>query len=103
MYLRIYLLHAIGCFIATLPIIVIMSMVKSGCWISVVFAEIYSFAGLVVASSQYRTVYPVTAVFGFSGASTTTITEFITCCLSMLLLLSVTCTIIKLENKIRRN
>lgn len=101
--LKIYLLHAIGCFIATLPIIVVMPMIKNGCWISVVFAEVYSFAGLAVASSKYRTIYPITAAFGFSGANTSTVTEFITCCLSMLLSLSVACTILKLENKLRRN
>lgn len=102
MYLKIYLLHAIGCFIATIPIIVITPIVKNGCWISVVFAEIYSFAGLVVASSQFRTIYPVTAAFGFSGANNTTITEFITCCFSMLLSAVIALIIIKIEKRIRR-
>lgn len=102
MYLKIYLVHAIGCFIATLPIIVIMSMVKNGCWISVIFAEIYSFSGLVVASSKYRMIYPVTAVFGFSGANDTAITEFITCCFSMILSVIISLTIIKLGKSIRR-
>lgn len=101
-YLKIYLLHAIGCFIATLPIIVIMSMVKNGCWISVIFAEIYSFSGLVVASSLFRTIYPVTAAFGFSGANKTTITEFITCCFSMSLSVAIAWIIIKIEKSIRR-
>ncbi len=100
MFLKIYLLHAIGCFIASLPIIVIMSMIKNGCWISVVFAEIYSFAGLVVASSQFRTIYPVNAAFGFSGANNTTITEFITCCFSLLLSVVLAWLIIKIEKNI---
>lgn len=102
MYLKIYLFHAIGCFIATLPIIAIMSMFKNGCWISAVFAEIYSFAGLVVASSKFRTIYPVTAAFGFSGADNTTITEFITCCFCMLFSAIIALTIIKLDKNIRR-
>ena len=102
MYLKVYLLHAIGCFIATLPIIVVMPIIKNGCWISVVFAEIYSFAGLIVASSKYFAIYPITAAFGFSGANNTTITEFITCCFSMLLSVIIALTIIKLEKSIRR-
>lgn len=100
-YFKIYLLQAIGCFIATLPIIVVMPIIKNGCWISVVFAEIYSFAGLVVGSSKYRTIYPITAVFGFSGANETTMNEFITCCFSMLLSVVFAWIIIKIEKNIR--
>jgi bacitracin transport system permease protein len=101
MYLKIYLLHAIGCFIATLPIIVIVPMIKNGCWISVIFAEIYSFSGLVIAGSKYRSFYPITAAFGFSGATATTAIEFLTCCLSMLFSIILAWIIIKFKKSIR--
>jgi bacitracin transport system permease protein len=67
--LKVFLLQGAGCFAAALPMIALMSMVKSGYWISALFAEIYSFAGLIAASSRFRNIYPVSAVFGFSGAS----------------------------------
>lgn len=102
LYFKIYLLHAIGCFIATLPIIVTMPIISNGCWISVVFAETYSFAGLIVACTRYRTLYPITAVFGFSGASDTTIAEFITCCFCLFLSVVSTLIIIKIRKRNRR-
>lgn len=101
-YLKIYLLHAISCFIATLPIIVVMPMFKNGFWLSVVFAEIYSFAGLVVAGSHFRMIYPVTAAFGFSGANNTTKCEFVVCCFSLLISAVIALIILKIERGIRR-
>lgn len=101
-YLKIYLLQGIGCFIVSLPIIVFMPMIKDGFWISVVFAEIYSFSGLIVASSKYRTFYPVTAVFGFSGANPTTNSEFILCSFSMMISIIVALIIIKAGKNMRR-
>ena len=41
---------------------------KKGYWLALVFAEIYSFAGLFASmSEQLKTVYPITAVFNISG------------------------------------
>ena len=41
---------------------------KKGYWLALVFAEIYSFAGLFASmSQQLKTVYPMTAVFNISG------------------------------------
>ncbi len=41
---------------------------KRGYWLALVFAEIYSFAGLFASmSGTLKTVYPITAVFQISG------------------------------------
>ena len=41
---------------------------KKGYWLALVFAEIYSFAGLFASmSDQLKMVYPMTAVFNISG------------------------------------
>ena len=54
--LKIYFLDGVGVFFAISPII------------ALVFAEIYSFAGLFASmSQQLKTVYPMTAVFNISG------------------------------------
>ena len=49
---------------------------KKGYWLALVFAEIYSFAGLFASmSSQLKTVYPMTAVFNISGYYDASITQ----------------------------
>jgi hypothetical protein len=94
--LKIFLLQGIGCFAASLPIIVFMAMMKNGYWLSAIFAEIFSFAGLIAASSNYRNIYPVSAVLGFSGANPTSSSEYFLCCLSLGGSILVTIVILKL-------
>ena len=66
--LNTYLLDGIGVFFSISPIIALVSLMKKGYWLALVFAEIYSFAGLFASmSSQLKTVYPMTAVFNISG------------------------------------
>ena len=66
--LKTYLLDGIGVFFAISPIIALVARMKKGYWLALVFAEIYSFAGLFASmSSQLKTVYPMTAVFNISG------------------------------------
>ena len=58
----------IGVFFAISPIIALVARMKKGYWLALVFAEIYSFAGLFASmSGQLKTVYPMTAVFNISG------------------------------------
>lgn len=67
-YLKEYLLDGLGIFLAISPIIALVSRMKNGYWLALVFTEIYSFAGLLAGmSSTLRTFYPITAVFNFSG------------------------------------
>ena len=55
-------------FFAISPIIALVARMKKGYWLALVFAEIYSFAGLFASmSEQLKTVYPMTAVFNISG------------------------------------
>ena len=55
-------------FFAISPIIALVSRMKKGYWLALVFAEIYSFAGLFASmSNTLKTVYPMTAVFNLSG------------------------------------
>lgn len=97
--LKNYILQGIGCFIAVLPIISLMTTIKNGNWLSVIFAELYSFTGLIASSSKYRYIYPISAVFGFSGASKAEITEYIVCCVSLLASVLITWIILKLTQK----
>lgn len=82
--LKKYLLQAIGCFAAVLPIIIRTTRMKNGYLLSVLFAEIYAFTGLIAASSKYRNVYPISAVLGFSGVEPTTGSGYLICCSSLL-------------------
>ena len=66
--LKIYFLDGVGVFFAISPIIALVARMKKGYWLALVFAEIYSFAGLFASmSQQLKTVYPMTAVFNISG------------------------------------
>lgn len=66
--LKIYLLDGVGVFFAISPIIALVARMKKGYWLALVFAEIYSFAGLFASmSNQLKTIYPMTAVFNISG------------------------------------
>ena len=64
--LKTYLLDGIGVFFAISPIIALVARMKKGYWLALVFAEIYSFAGLFASmSGQLKTVYPMTARFQY--------------------------------------
>lgn len=66
--LKTYFLDGVGVFFAISPIIALVSRMKKGYWLALVFAEIYSFAGLFASmSNTLKTVYPMTAVFNLSG------------------------------------
>ena len=66
--LKTYLLDGMGVFLAISPIIALVARMKKGYWLSLVFAEIYSFAGLFASMAEpFKTVYPITAVFKLSG------------------------------------
>lgn len=66
--LKTYLLDGIGIFLAISPIIALVARMKKGYWLALVFAEIYSFAGLFASMTEpLKTVYPITAVFKLSG------------------------------------
>lgn len=58
----IYFVNGLGIFFAISPIIAVVVRIKKGYWVALVFAEIYSFAGLFLT-----TAYPITAVFKLSG------------------------------------
>ncbi len=67
-YLVMYLLNGVGVFLAVSWIIAIVALIRKGYWIALVFAEVYSFAGLMLGSSGIlRTIYPILAVFQVSG------------------------------------
>lgn len=67
-FFKIYLLDGMGVFFAISPIIALVARMKKGYWLALVFAEIYSFAGLFVSMSNiWKIFYPITAVFNLSG------------------------------------
>ena len=67
-FLKTYLLDGLGIFLAISPIIALVAKMKKGYWLALVFAEIYSFAGLFASmSATLKALYPITAVFNISG------------------------------------
>lgn len=67
-FLKTYLLDGLGIFLALSPIIALVARMKKGYWMALVFAEIYSFAGLFASmSSGLKCFYPITAAFTISG------------------------------------
>lgn len=66
--LKTYLINGFGIFLAISPIIALVARIKKGYWLALIFAEIYSFAGLFASmSSVLKVFYPITAVFNLSG------------------------------------
>ena len=59
-----YLLDGMGVFFAISPIIALVARMKKGYWLALVFAEIYSFAGLFVSMSNIWKIF-LSAVFKF--------------------------------------
>ena len=67
-FLFTYFVNGIGVFLAVSPIVALVARMKKGYWLALVFAEIYSFAGLFASMSEIlKTAYPITAVFNLSG------------------------------------
>ncbi len=72
-FFKTYLLDGVGVFFAISPIVAFVARMKKGYWLALVFAEIYSFAGLFASmSNTLKTFYPITAVFNLSGYYITT-------------------------------
>lgn len=66
--LKTYLLNSIGIFLALSPIIALVARIKKGYWLALIFAEIYSFAGLFASMSSFgKNFYPITAALQLSG------------------------------------
>lgn len=60
-FLKTYLLDGLGIFLAISPIIALVARMKKGYWLALVFAEIYSFAGLFASmSGSLKIFYPIT-------------------------------------------
>lgn len=77
-FLKVYLLDGAGVFLAISPIIALVSRLKKGYWLALVFTEIYSFAGLFASmSATLKIFYPITAVFNLSGYYKATTMEMI--------------------------
>ena len=67
-FLFTYFVNGIGVFFAISPIVALVARMKKGYWLALVFAEIYSFAGLFASMSEIlKIAYPITAVFNLSG------------------------------------
>lgn len=70
--LKTYLLNGIGIFLALSPIIALVARIKKGYWLALIFAEIYSFAGVFAGMSpSAKNFYPITAALQLSGYSET--------------------------------
>lgn len=77
-FLKTYLLDGLGIFLALSPIIALVARIKKGYWLALVFAEIYSFAGLFASmSGTLKVFYPITAAFTISGYYEATTVEII--------------------------
>lgn len=84
--LKIYFLDGLGVFLAISPIIALVARKKKGYWMALIFAECYSFAGLFVnVSDKIKMMYPMTAVFNFSGYYDTTALQMMTSVVVLLL------------------
>lgn len=69
--LKEYLLTGIGVFLAVSPIIALTARIKKY-WLALVIAEFYSVGGLFAGmGSVSKTLYPITALFNFTGYQAT--------------------------------
>ncbi|AZV55173.1 ABC transporter permease [Clostridium sp. AWRP] len=85
-FLKAYFLDGLGIFLAISPIIAFVSRMKKGYWLALLFAEIYSFAGLFTSMSNFlKALYPITAVFAISGYYGAWTWQIILSCISLLL------------------
>ena len=84
-FLKTYLLDGLGIFLAISPIIALVARMKKGYWLALVFAEIYSFAGLFASmSGSLKIFYPITAVFNISGYYEASAANVVISCASLL-------------------
>lgn len=79
-----YLLDGIGIFFAIAPVIAVVSRIKKGYWLALIFTVIYSFAGLFTSISDVLSAcYPITATFNISGYYSATFGEIIISLMSL--------------------
>ncbi len=84
-FLKTYLLDGLGIFLAISPIIALVARMKKGYWLALVFAEIYSFAGLFASmSGSLKIFYPITAVFNISGYYEASAANVVISCASLI-------------------
>ena len=83
-FFKIYLLDGIGIFFAIAPVIAVVSRIKKGYWLALIFTVIYSFAGLFTSISDVLSAcYPITATFNISGYFSATFGEIIISLMSL--------------------
>lgn len=83
-FFKIYLLDGIGIFFAIAPVIAVVSRIKKGYWLALIFTVIYSFAGLFTSISDVLSAcYPITATFNISGYYFATFGEIIISLMSL--------------------
>ena len=77
-------------------IIALVARMKKGYWLALVFAEIYSFAGLFTSMSNiWKVVYPITAGFNLSGYYQATALEMIGGCVVLVLCVGLSGVVLK--------
>ena len=77
-------LRLIGIFFAIAPVIAVVSRIKKGYWLALIFTVIYSFAGLFTSISDVLSAcYPITATFNISGYYSATFGEIIISLMSL--------------------
>ena len=70
--------------IAIAPVIAVVSRIKKGYWLALIFTVIYSFAGLFTSISDVLSAcYPITATFNISGYYSATFGEIIISLMSL--------------------
>jgi ABC-2 type transport system permease protein/bacitracin transport system permease protein len=85
-YLKQYFLQGIALFFAITPLIAIVTIFRKGYWLSVIFAMIYSFAGVFTSQSQmFKSIYPISASFCFSGFYDVSGMQFMIACISLII------------------
>lgn len=99
-FLKTYLLDGLGIFLAISPIIALVARMKKGYWLALVFAEIYSFAGLFASmSDMLKIFYPITAVFNISGYYEISTTHVALSCVSLLTCICFSVLLINLKKR----
>ncbi|MCC0640142.1 MULTISPECIES: ABC transporter permease [unclassified Clostridioides] len=94
--LKEYFLGGVGVFLAISPIIALVSRMKKGYWLALVFTEIYSVTGLFASmSNTLKTFYPISAIFNFSGYHITTVGKIMGSTIILLLCICLSAFILK--------
>jgi hypothetical protein len=84
-FLKAYFLDGLCIFLAISPIIALVSCMKKSYWLALLFAEIYSFAGMFTSMSNVlKALYPITAVFTISGYYDASASQIVISCISLL-------------------